>query len=164
MGGCSLLQSPVFSCLLSKIYAQVEIKPPRFRRLRLRETAELAQLTSSFQLNAKKVVDHPTTFLFFFFFYLCYFFLYEVKHSEASSSGLGRALQERGGSLRGSTKVKIVRHGGNLRHMECTRDKGADLLKDKIKLKKGEGDERWAPPLEMGGLLDTSAAEPDGWN
>lgn len=49
-----------------------------------------------------------------------------------------------------------MRHGGNLRHMECTRDKGADLLKDKIKLKKGEGDERRAPPLEMGGLLETS--------
>lgn len=109
-------------------------------------------------------MDHQRLFFLSFFFHLCYFFLYEVNHSEASSSGPGRALQERGGSLRGSTKVKIVRHGGNLRHMECTRDKGADLLKDKIKLKKGEGGERRVPPLEMGGLLDTSAAEPDGWN
>lgn len=44
-----------------------------------------------------------------------------------------------------------MRHGGNLRHMECAGDKGADLPKDKIKLKEGEVGERRATPLIIGG-------------
>lgn len=59
-----------------------------------------------------------------------------------------------------------MRHGGNLRHMECARDKRADLQKDKIKLEKGEAGERRTTPLKMGsgGVIGDESEGAGRWN
>lgn len=85
MGGCSRLQSPEFFCLLSKIsHTSRNKKKKQYRKFRRGEAAELL-LSSFFEFNATKVI---------LFFHLCYFFLYEARHSEASSSEPSRALLE----------------------------------------------------------------------